>query len=402
MKGIQITSPFAINAAEPGDSKYGPYSAATIVACEAAALDAIPLPYRYKGLTVGFILTNDDPDNPDLNKDEVYEYWMPSEPLTGFIPKINSDIAPTSNELSSTLHRSNTTKALRLDTVSKELTLDTNRPITRAISGLQGATVNVNEVDEDIDNLGKLNAFIQAVFFPFVEDTISISLGTTSLIREVGDDTNVTIEATVTNNSNEGIGDRDILKNDDSLGGSYSGFVWNDIDENAGLNDAGVDEYKVECNIAESVGGGATKLISATRNVEYIFPIFMGSSDTIPTDGADVLAAEVATEAERIVAKWNGDVEFNNANSTLRDLWATGEPKYVWIAIPDTAGVNLTKYANGILDVFDVPGGIFPSSSINAISIDDDNWGATAPVAYTIYVSEYKTAFGNEFTLTFE
>lgn len=408
---IVLSQPIELSRTLPVDLRYGPYVLAEYAGGLTDILALIPVTRRYLGLTIGVIEPRElDPiGDPGTMTDVIVEYWLRLE-TTNFVEKNND--AGSAGEVSIALSLTSPLP-IRTSTITDEVVLDTNRPIGRDIGGLLGETVNVNRVDPAINNYGTLKDFIEAVFFPWVDPTISCGLTNgggvriDGTIQEVGDEIDITIIGTVTPNSGEiaDLSNREVYIN---IGGGYvllatglAGHPFEYEDEDRTLAVPGTINYKVTCDMLDE--NDEILGIEAVNFLKFNYPVIIGYSDLADVgvdgpDSAEVLAAIAAGRAiEKLI-----DLTTVNSLTFTQDVWrATQVDKVRWIAVPSSSNKIPSAYNNGQLDFGDMPSadefGVWQALP-TIVAISKPLWGAA--VDYGMFftsqdgVNPVETGFG--------
>jgi len=379
----QITQPLLNTAPLPLDAKKGPFIGIDEATAIAAALAAIPEHGRHLGLTVILIIN-----------DVAEDYYFKNS--IGTLVKKNTATADDIS-LATGIDVTDTLQAIQTAAVSAKLVLETNKPITRNFSSLNGLTINRNTAGAATGNMAHLIDFINAIFFPFNPHTIACAIsGATT--REVNNTTVVTITATVTKNNDTLLNTRQLFVRPageaaQEIVGVYAGFTWNNVDPAPGSYGNKVVSYIASVLIEkDDLNPPTMETITATKTINYIYPIFVGKAAAHITTGAELLVAIGASNAVKKLT--NSSFTTSGGESTLL---STNDGTYKFIAVP--AALTVTAFASG-LDGGVIPGAS-PTSTFQASGIKEDDfvsadfgWGIVlGGVPYKIYNTHNKVAF---------
>lgn len=236
------------------------------------------------------------------------------------------------------------------------MAFDGNRPITRNDPSWQGVNVGTDNVVN----------FLDKFFFPFNAATISINSGTT--YYETGSSQNISINGSVTSNSETVFGSGSVRRN---------GIDWYTFPSASSYSttDTGVSSSQVYQTLMQVGNNGSPTLInSSVKSVAFIYPFLYGMSPTAGLSGTALYTA------------LSKDVSlFGNKTYSL-----TGFVQYIYFAYPAT-NPDLVH----VLDpnLFDMISSFELTSSVPVTSSGlTTNWNAT----YKVYQLHLQAdPFGN-------
>ena len=337
MEGIVLSQPITVARQHPTDSRFGPF-ASTV-----EALAAIPETRRYLGLTVGII-----------DAGEVVEYWfkdnlsaLESKGSGGAVAGVDANPSIVS------------TNPVENKGITPKVILDTNRPIGRNFTTLQGLTLNANEGGNP-GGVAYIVDFLNKVFFPFINPTLAANIYSSgspmATLVEVGQEDDILTEGVVTPNSGNlaTLSDRAIWKNGaeyqtglSAVPGEPDKFEY--LDAAVTRTSRGTVTYQSRA-IMEDEQGDPLSIQSAIRTINYEYPVFIGYSEI-----------GVTPDAAAIIAGLEKLINLNSATQLqfTEDIWKSiaGQDKVRWIAFPVSGGKKATAFNNGAMDQGPIPSG---------------------------------------------